>query len=152
MAFSPIISWQTDRERMEKVTDFIFLGFKITADGNCSNEIKRRLFLGRKAMTNPDSVLKSKSKDRSERDTCTPMFIAALFIIARTWKQPRCPSADEWIRELWYIYTMEYYSAIEKNTFESVLMKWMKLEPIIQSEVSQKDKDQYSILTHIYGI
>ena len=68
----------------------------------------------------------------------TPMFIAALFIIARTWKQPRCPSADEWIRKLWYIYTMEYYSAIKKNTFESVLMRWMKLEPIIQSEVSQK--------------
>ena len=80
------------------------------------------------------------------------MFIAALFIIARTWKQPRCPSADEWIRKLWYIYTMEYYSAIKKNSFESVLMRWMKLEPIIQSEVSQKDKYQYSILTHIYGI
>ena len=80
------------------------------------------------------------------------MFIAALFIIARTWKQPRCPSADEWIRKLWYIYTMEYYSAIKKNTFESLLMRWMKLEPIIQSEVSQKEKHQYSILTHIYGI
>ena len=89
---------------------------------------------------------------RSERDTCTPMFIAALFIIARTWKQPRCPSADKWLRKLWYIYTMEYYSAIKKNSFESVLMTWMKLEPIIQSEVSQKDKDHYSILTHIYGI
>ena len=83
---------------------------------------------------------------------CTPMFIAALFIIARTWKQPRCPSADEWIRKLWYIYTMEYYSAIKKNTFGSVLMRWMKLEPTIQSEVSQKEKHQYSILTHIYGI
>ena len=67
-------------------------------------------------------------------------------------KQPRCPSADEWIRKLWYIYTMEYYSAIKKNTFESVLMRWMKPEPIIQSEVSQKEKHQYSILTHIYGI
>ena len=89
---------------------------------------------------------------RPERDTCTPMFITALFIIARTWKQARCPSADEWIRKLWYIYTMEYYSAIKKNPFESVLMRWMKLEPIIQSEVSQKDKDQYSILTHRYGI
>ena len=62
----------------------------------------------------------------SERDTCTPMFIAALFIIARTWKQPRCPSAGEWIRKLWYIYTMEYYSDIKKNSFESVLMKCMK--------------------------
>ena len=89
---------------------------------------------------------------RIERNTCTPLFIAVLFIIARTWKQPRCPSADEWIRKLWYIYTMECYSAIKKNTFESVLMKWMKLEPIIQSEVSQKEKQQYSILMHIYGI
>ena len=87
-----------------------------------------------------------------ERDMCTPMFITALFIIARTWKQTRCPSADEWIRKLWYIYTMEYYSAINNNTFESVLMRWMKLEPIIQSEVSQKEIHQYSILTHIYGI
>ena len=80
------------------------------------------------------------------------MFIAALFIRARTWKQPRCPSADEWIRKLWYIYAMEYYSAIKKNTLESVLMRWMKLELIIQSEISQKEEHQYSILTHIYGI
>ena len=80
------------------------------------------------------------------------MFIAALFIIARTWKQSRCPSADKWLRKLWYIYTMEYYSAIKENTFESVLMRWMKLEPIIQSEVSQKEKHQYSILMYIYGI
>ena len=79
-----------------------------------------------------------KLKKQRHRDTCTPIFIAALFIIARIWKQPRCPSADEWIRKRWYIYTMEYYSAIKKNTFESVLMRWMKLEPIIQSEVSQK--------------
>ena len=85
----------------------------------------------------------------SQLKIMSPMFIAALFIIARTWEQPRCPSADEWIRKLWYIYTMEYYSAIKKNTFESVLMRWMKLEPIIQSEVSQKEKHQYSILTHI---
>ena len=92
------------------------------------------------------------TKFEGERGTCTPMFIAALFTITRTWKQPRCPSADEWIRKLWYICTMEYYSAIKKNTFESVLMRWMKLEPIIQSEVSQKEKHHYSILTHIYGI
>ena len=65
---------------------------------------------------------------RIERDTYTPVFIAALFIIARTWKQPRCPSADEWIGKLWYIYTIEYYSAIKKKTFESVLMRWMKLQ------------------------
>ena len=72
------------------------------------------------------------------------MFISALFIRARTWEQPRCPSADEWIRKLWYIYTMEYYSAIKKNTFVAVLMRWMKLEPIIQSEVSQKEKQDFS--------
>ena len=89
---------------------------------------------------------------RIERDTCSPMFITALFIIARKWEQPRCPSADEWIRKLWYIYTMEYYSAIKRNIFESVLMRWMKLKLIIQSEVSQREKYQYSRLTHIYGI
>ena len=66
------------------------------------------------------------------------MFITALFTIARTWKQSKCPSADEWIRKLWYIYTMEYYSSIKKNAFESVLMRWMKLELIIHSEISQK--------------
>ena len=66
------------------------------------------------------------------------MFIAALFIRARTWKQPRCPSADKWIRKLWYIYTMEYYSVIKRNAFQSVLLRWMNLEPTIQSEVSQK--------------
>ena len=176
--------------------------------GDCSHEIKRHFLLGRKAMTNLDSILKSKGitlptkvcivkamfflvvmygceiwtkllwrtvwrflkkleielpydpaipllgihteETRPGRDMCTPMFIAALFIIARTCKPPRCPSADEWIRKLWYIYTMGYYSAIKMNSFESVLMRWMKLEPIIQSEVSQKDKDHYSILTHIY--
>ena len=89
---------------------------------------------------------------RVKRDTCTPIFITALFIRARIWKQPRCPSVDEWIRKLWYIYTMEYYSAIKKNILESVQMRWMKLEPIIQSEVSQKEKQKYSILMHICGI
>ena len=92
-------------------------------------------------------------KTKIEKDTCIPLFTAALFTIARTWKQPRCPSTDEWIKKLWYIYTMEYYSAINRNTFESILMRWMNLEPIIQNEVSQKEKDVYScILTHIYGI
>ena len=67
-------------------------------------------------------------------------------------EQIRWPSVDEWIRKLWYIHTMEYYSAVKKNSFESVLMRWMKLEPMIHSEVSQKDKEHYSILTHIYGI
>ena len=78
---------------------------------------------------------------RTERDACTPMFITALFAIARTWKQPRCPSAEEWMRKLWCIYTVEYYSATKKNAFESILMRWMKLEPVIQSEVSQKNTD-----------
>ena len=76
---------------------------------------------------------------KTEKDTCIPMFTAALFTIARTWKQPRCPSTDEWIKKLWYIYTMEYCSAIKRNTFESVLMRWMKLEPIIQSEVRKRN-------------
>ena len=87
-----------------------------------------------------------------ERNVCIPLFIEALFTIARTWKQPRCPLTDEWIKKLWYIYTMEYYSAIKRNTFESVLMRWMNLEPIIQSEVSQKEKDKYHILMHKYRI
>ena len=89
---------------------------------------------------------------RTKRDICTPVFTAALFTIARTWKQLRCPSAAKWIRKLRYIYTMEYYSAIKRNTFESVLMRWMILEPIVRSEVSQKKKHKYCILTHIYGI
>ena len=75
------------------------------------------------------------------------MFTEALFTIARTWKEPRCPSKDEWIKNLWYIYTKEYYSAIKRDALESVLMRWMKLEPIIQSEVSQKEKYKYHILT-----
>ena len=81
-----------------------------------------------------------------------PMFIAALFTIARTWKQTRCLSTDEWIKKLWYMNPMEYYSAIKRNTFESVLMRWMNLEPIIQSEGSQKEKHHYSVLRHTYGI
>ena len=89
---------------------------------------------------------------RIEKDMCTPMFIAALFTIARTWKQPRYASADGCIRKSWYIYTLEYYSAIKWNAFESVLMRWMKLEPIIQSEMSQNEKDRYCILMQIYGI
>ena len=89
---------------------------------------------------------------KTEKDTCTPMFTAALFTVARTWKQPRCPSTDEWLEQLWCIYTMEYYSAIKRNPSESILMRQMNLEPIIQSEVSQKEKDKYCILMHIYGI
>ena len=88
-----------------------------------------------------------------ERDTCIPLFTAALFSIARLleWKQPRCPSTGEWIKKFWYIYTMGYYSAIKRNTFESVLIRWMNIVPIIQSEVSQKRKDKYHILMHIWG-
>ena len=73
----------------------------------------------------------------------TPIFITALFTIARICKQPRCPLADKWIRKLCHIYTMEYYAAIKKNAFESVLMRWMKLEPIIQSEVRKEKLIQY---------
>ena len=91
-------------------------------------------------------------KEKKLKKTHTPMFTAALFTIARTWKQPRCPSSDEWTKKLWYMYTMEYYSAIKRNTFESILMRQMNVEPIIQSEVSQKEKNKYHILMHISGI
>ena len=77
------------------------------------------------------------------------MFITALFTIARIWKQPRCPSADEWIRKLWYIYTMEHYSAVKKNAFESVLMRLVKLDPTIQSEISQKEKHEYTYIWNL---
>ena len=82
----------------------------------------------------------------------TPMFTAALFTIARSWKQPKCPSTDEWIKKLWYIYTMEYYSAIKRHEIGSFVETWMDLEIVIQSEVSQKEKNKYRILTHICGI
>ena len=86
-----------------------------------------------------------------QKDTCTRMFIAALFTIARTWKQPKCPLTDEWIKKLWHICTMEYYSAIKRNEIESFVETWLDLETVIQSEVSQKEKNKYRILTHVYG-
>ena len=91
-------------------------------------------------------------KPKFKKHICIPLFTAALFTISITLKQPRCPLTEEWIKKLWYIYTMDYYSAIKRNTFESVLMRWMNLEPIIQSEVSQKEKDKYHIVMHLYGI
>ena len=86
-----------------------------------------------------------------QKDTCTPVFIATLFTIARPWKQPKCPSTDEWIKKRWYIYTMEYYSAIKRNEVESLVETWMDLETVIHSEVSQKEKNKYHILTHVCG-
>ena len=85
-------------------------------------------------------------------ESCTKMFIATLFTIARTWKQPKCPSTDEWIKKMWHIYTMEYYSAIKRNKIDLFVVRWMGLETVIQSEVSQKEKNKYRMLTHIYGI
>ena len=87
-----------------------------------------------------------------QKDTCTPIFLAALFTIARTWKQPKCPSTEEWLKKMWYIYTMEYYSAIKRNKTGSFVETWMDLETVIQSEVSQKEKNKYCILTHMCGI
>ena len=81
-----------------------------------------------------------------------PMFIAALLTIAKTWKQPKCPLTDDWIKKMWYIYTLEYYSAIEKNERMPFIERWMDLESVIQSEVSQKEKNKYCIFTHICGI
>ena len=80
------------------------------------------------------------------------MFIAALFTITRTWKHPKCSSTDEWIKKMWHMYTMEYYSAIKRNETELLVGRWMDLETVIQSEVSQKEKNKYHMLTHIYGI
>ena len=85
------------------------------------------------------------------KDTCTPMFIAALFTIARSRKQPKCPSRDEWIKKMWYIYAMEYYSALKRNELGSFVQTWMHLETVVQTEVSQKEKKKYRILTHICG-
>ena len=83
-----------------------------------------------------------------QKDTCTPMFTAALFTIARSWKQPKCTSTYEWIKKMWYIYKMEYYSTIKMNEIGSSVETWMDLETVIQSEVSQKEKNKYRILTH----
>ena len=80
------------------------------------------------------------------------MFISAVFTRARTWKQPKCPSTDEWIKKMWHIYTMECYSAIKRNAIELFVMRWMDIESVIQSEVSQKEINKYLMLTHIYGI
>ena len=87
-----------------------------------------------------------------QKDTCTPMFIAALFTIAKTWKQPKCPSTDEQIKKMWYIYTMEYYTAIKNNEIMPFAATWMQLEIIILSEVSQKKKDKYHMISLICGI
>ena len=86
-----------------------------------------------------------------QKDTCTPMFFAGLFTTARSWKQPKCPSTDEWIKKMWYIYTMEFYSAIKRNEIGSFVETWMNLETVIQSEVCQKEKNKYRILMHIFG-
>ena len=85
------------------------------------------------------------------KDTCTPMFTAALFTIAKSWKQHKCPSTDKWIKKMWCIYTMDYHSAMKRNEIGSFVVTWMDLETIIQSEVSQKEKNKYCILTHICG-
>ena len=87
-----------------------------------------------------------------QKESCTTMFIAALFTIDRTWKQPKCPSTDEWIKKMWHIYTMEYYSAIKRHEIELFVVRWMDIESVIQSEVSQKEKNKYHTLTYIYGI
>lgn len=80
------------------------------------------------------------------------MFVAALFTVTKTWMQPRCPYTGEWIKKIWNVYSMEYYSALERNAFESVQMRWTNLELLIQSKISHKEKYKYRILTNIYGI
>ena len=87
-----------------------------------------------------------------QKESCTAMFIAVLFTIARTWKQPKCPSTDEWMKKMWHIYTMGYYLAIKRNEIELFVVRWMDIESVIQCEGSQKEKNKYHMLTHIYGI
>ena len=87
-----------------------------------------------------------------QKESCTTMFIAALFTIARIWKKPKCPLTDEWIKMMWHKYTMEYYWAIKSNETELFVVRWMHIESVIQSEVSKKEKNKYHMLTHIYGI
>ena len=87
-----------------------------------------------------------------QKESCSSMFIAALFAIARSWKQPKCPSTDECIKKMWYMYTMEYYSDMKSNEIGSFTETWVDLQTVIQSEVSQKEKNKYCILTHICGI
>ena len=91
-------------------------------------------------------------KNIIQKDTCTPMFIAALFTTAKTWKQPKCPLTGEWIKKMWYIYTMEYYSAIKKNEIIPFTATWMQPEIIILSEISQKEKGKYHMISLTYGI
>ena len=87
-----------------------------------------------------------------QKESCTTTVIAALFTISRTWKQPRCPLTDEWIKRMWNIYTMEYYSALKRNEIKLFVVRWMDIESVIQSKVSQKEKNKYHMLTHLYGI
>ena len=87
-----------------------------------------------------------------QKVTCTTLFISALFTIAGTWKLHKCPSTDEWIKKMWLIYTMEYCSVIKRNEIELFVVRWMDLESDIQTEVTQKEKIKYCMLTHIYGI
>ena len=107
--------------------------------------------LGIKLPYDPEILLRGiyHEKTITEEDTCTPVFIAALFTIARA---PRCPLTNEWIKKLWYIHAMEYYSTIKKNRYESSLVSWINLESVRQSEVSQKETNKFCILMHIYGI
>ena len=144
----PISEWPSSKslQMLERVwtkgnTLALVMGMQIdiaTMEDGMEIPLKKKK-LGIKPPYNPAIPLLGiyTEETKIERDACILLFIAALFTIARTWKQPRCPSTDEWIKKLWYVYTMEYYSAIKRNVFESVPMRWMNLEPIIQSEVSQ---------------
>ena len=102
--------------------------------------------------SNPTTGLIYPEKTIIQKESYTTMFIAALFTIGRTWKQPKCPSTDEWIKKMWHIYTVEYYSAIKRNKIELFVVRCMDLESAMHSEVSQKGKNKYRMLTYIYGI
>ena len=94
----------------------------------------------------------TETKTIIQKESCITMFTAALYTVARAWKQPKCPLTDEWIKKMWHMYTMKYYSAIKRNEIVLFVVRWMDLDSVIQSEVSQKEKNKYHMLTHIYGI
>ena len=124
----------------------LFVGFV-----SCSIDLYFWFFCASTISSNPNIGHIPRENHNSKR-YMHPVFSAALFTIARTWKQLKCPSIEEWIKKMWCIYTMEYYSAIKRNEIGSFEETWMDLESVIQSKVSQKEKNKYHILTHICGI
>ena len=154
MVSGPMSSWWIDWEKVETVADFIFLSSKITADHDCSHENWKTLAPWKKIYDKPRQCRYLKAEISLWWKMSAIVKAMVFPVVMYGCENLTINKAEHWRIDAFKLWccTMEYYSAIKKNSFESVLMRWMKLESIIQGEVSQKDKDQYSILTHIYGI